>query len=387
MIRCLLAFLLICLLSPALSAQPDSSHLRISLLTVSPGEQIYASFGHTGIRITDSVEQTDIVFNYGTFDGYDKDFEMKFTKGKLNYYISSDPFRDFIYTYVREQRTVQEQELFLNGPQKIALYDFLVENAKPQNKYYKYDFLYDNCATRLRDVFPRTFGKSFHFGQALPQGHEITFRHIINYYLRGIHWERFGINILLGSPVDKAMSNEEIMFLPDYLRDGLTGAMVDGQQIASPPVTLLDMPPLPEPGTNVPMLAMLGVCLLTVLGLSIPQLKPLGHVMSALVLVITGLLGCLILFMWLGTDHQTCRANWNILWALPTNVLVPFLRRKKRDRYALIAIVLLLVSLLLHVFHIQELPLVELWPLLLALLYIYGMIYKQNRDNNKTYAR
>jgi hypothetical protein len=385
MIR-ILAILLLGLLPSVLSAQPDSSHLRISLLTVSPGEQIYASFGHTGVRITDSVNQTDIVFNYGTFDGYDKDFEMKFAKGKLNYYISSDPFRDFMYTYVREQRTVQEQELFLSGPQKIALYDFLIENEKPQNKYYKYDFLFDNCATRIRDIFPKTFGKGFHFGRTLPAGHEITFRHIINYYLRGIHWERFGINILLGSQVDKPMSNEEIMFLPDYLRDGIGNATVEGRKIATAPVTLLDMPPVPEPGTNVPMLVMLGVCLLTILGLSIPSLKPLGAFMSTLVLIISGLLGCLILVMWLGTDHQTCRDNWNVLWALPTNVLVPFLRHRNRDRYAAIAIVLLLVSLLLHVFHIQELPLVELWPLLLALLYIYGMIYKRNRDKKKPYA-
>lgn len=385
MIR-LLTILSFCLLPLSLLAQPDSSHLRISLLTVSPGEQIYASFGHTGIRITDSSNGTDVVFNYGTFDGYDKDFEKKFIRGKLLYYSSSDQFRDFISTYVYERRTVQEQELFLSGPQKIALYDFLIENAKPANRYYKYDFLYDNCATRIRDVFPRTFGQGFTFGNTLPAGPPLTFRNIINHYLRGIHWERFGINLLLGSSVDKVMSNKDIMFLPDYLRDGIGNATVNGRKIATAPVALLNMPPVPEPGTDVPMLVTLGVLGLTILGLSIPQLKPLGVLMSTTLLVISGLLGCLILFMWLGTDHQACQSNFNILWALPTNVLVPFLRRKGRDRYALVAISLLLLSLVLHLFHVQELPLKELWPLLLALLYIFGMIYKRNRHNHTPYA-
>jgi len=91
------------------------------------------------------------------------------------------------------------------------------------------------------------------------------------------------------------------------------------------------------------------------------------------------LLGCLMLFMWLGTDHQACQDNYNILWALPTNLLVVFTRKKGKGRYALIAILLIIVSLLLHVFKVQELPLLELSPLLLALLCIYGMIYKRSK--------
>lgn len=372
-------FLFIPFLSFAQPGGADSSHLRISLLTVGTGDEIYAAFGHTGIRITDSVSGKDEVYNYGTFDGFDKDFEMKFARGKLLYYISSESFANFMNTYVHEERSVQEQQLFLNGRQKEELRAFLINNERPENRYYKYDFLYDNCATRIRDVFPKTFGAGFQFGRTMPAGSKLTFRHIINHYLAAQHWERLGINLCLGSRIDKVMGNEDVMFLPDYLRDGIGNGTVNGQKIATAPVTILRMPPMPPAGPDIPMWVMIGVGALTILGLSVPQLRPLGKFLSNLLLIFTGLLGCFLLFMWLGTDHQGCRNNLNLLWALPTNLMLPFLGRRGKDKYAVLAILLLLLSLLLHVLGIQELALTELWPLLLALLYIYGMIYRRDK--------
>jgi hypothetical protein len=105
----------------------------------------------------------------------------------------------------------------------------------------------------------------------------------------------------------------------------------------------------------------------------------LGRIMSSLLLLITGLLGCLMLFMWLGTDHQACQDNFNVLWALPTNLLIVFTRNKGKVRYALIAILFIIISLLLHVFKVQELPILELSPLLLALICVYGTIYKHSK--------
>jgi hypothetical protein len=101
--------------------------------------------------------------------------------------------------------------------------------------------------------------------------------------------------------------------------------------------------------------------------------------MSALLLLVTGLLGCLILVMWLYTDHQGCRDNFNLLWCLPTNLVIAFFNPKGKGRYALIAMVFIFISLLLHITGVQGLTLFELAPLLLALLFIYGAIYK-NRN-------
>ncbi len=370
---------LICVLfafAPA-SAQPDSSsRLRVSLLTVGTGDEIYASFGHTGIRVTDSGKGTDIVYNWGTFDGFQEDFELKFMRGKLLYYASSETFGHFFETYVREQRRVEEQEILLTDSQKRQLQAFLLENIKEENRYYKYDFLYDNCATRLRDVFPKTFGPAFQYGRAMPEGSRITFRDQINHYLRQLPWERFGINLLLGSRIDTVMSNSDAMFLPDYLRNGLTGATVNGRRIATDPVELLPpSPPLPESG-NGPFLLCLAIAAVVILGSVIPGFNIIGHVAGNVLIIFTGLLGCLMLFMWIGTDHQSCRYNWNVLWALPTNLVIPFVKRTKRSRYAIIAIVLILASVALHIAGVQELPLRELWPILLALLLRFGMIYR-----------
>jgi hypothetical protein len=359
------------------AAQTDTStHLRVSLLTVGVGDEIYASFGHTGIRVIDSVNGTDIVYNWGTFDGFQEDFELKFMRGKLLYYASSETFRHFYGAYVEEQRGVEEQEIHLTDGQKRQLQEFLDENLLEENRYYKYDFLYDNCATRLRDVFPKTFGAAFRWGQALPADSKLTFRDEINHYLAPLPWERFGINLLLGAKIDKVMKNEDAMFLPDYLRDGLAGATVNGVAVAGKAERILPPAPAMPPAGNGPFILTLTFAAIVILGSVIPGFNIIGEVAGGALMIVTGLLGCLMLFMWIGTDHQACRSNWNVLWALPTNIIIPFVRREKRSRYALVAMLAILAALALHLLHIQALPLRELWPVLAALLLRFGMIYR-----------
>jgi hypothetical protein len=368
--------LLLAAMGAAARADTSGAHLRVSLLTVGVGDEIYASFGHTGIRVVDSAKGTDIVYNWGTFDGFQEDFELKFMRGKLLYYASSESFQHFYSTYVREQRGVEEQKIHLTDTQKLQLQAFLQENIKEENKYYKYDFLYDNCATRLRDVFPKTFGTAFRWGPALPAGSKLTFRDEINHYLAPLPWERFGINLLLGAKIDKVMKNEDAMFLPDYLRDGLAGATVDGVRVAGKAERILPpAPPLPPAG-NGPFILTLTFAAIVILGSVIPGFNIIGHIAGNALLIITGLLGCLMLFMWIGTDHEACRSNWNVLWALPTNLIVPFAKREKLGRYALVALVLLLAAVVIHMLQIQALAMRELWPILLALGLRFGMIYR-----------
>lgn len=360
-------------------AQADSSRhpgLRVSLLTVSVGDEIYAAFGHTGVRITDSAAGTDIVYNWGTFDGFQENFELKFMRGKLLYYCSSESYRHFIQSYILERRGVEEQEIFLTQTQARALQDFLQENLKEENRYYKYDFLYDNCATRPRDVFKKTFGEAFQYGQAIPPEKQLTFRDEINHYLAPLPWERLGINLLLGAPVDKVMSNEDAMFLPDYLKKGMAGASVNGRHISEAAQQVLPAPPAAPAPANMPLFVMLAVSAFIIVGSAIPGIKPLANIAASALLIVTGLLGCLMVFMWLGTDHPSCRNNFNVLWCLPTNLILPFVKREKRSRYALVAIVLMLVAVLLHLLSVQYLPMAEIWPLLLALLFVFGMIYR-----------
>lgn len=362
----------------ARSPDPGGSHLRISLLTCGVGEEIYETFGHTAVRIIDSSKSgplRDIVYNYGTFDGFDANFEIKFMRGKLLYYVNIDLYDAFMQEYLAAHRSVQEQVLLLNNEQKEKISSFLAQNALPANRYYKYDFFFDNCATRIRDIFPKALGPGFVFGQTFPPSSRITFRDIINKYFYRDHWERVGVNILLGSRIDRVMTNSDIMFLPDYLRDGLAGATLNGQKVSTAPELVLPGSNSAEAGTNWPLMALVAAVLLLVIGLSVRALRWLGYVMMPLFLVLTGLLGCLILVMWFWTDHQGCGNNFNILWAFPGHLAVLFLSRKARGQYAVVAIGMLFLSLLLHVVRLQAI-IVEFLPIQLALLCVFAYMYR-----------
>jgi hypothetical protein len=357
------------------------SHLRISLLTCGVGEEAWETFGHTGVRVIDSAitgPYHDVVYNYGMFNGFDKDFELNFMKGKLLYYVGVESFYDFMSEYLAYKRIVFEQEMIITDGQKEQMHQALEENALPENKFYKYDFFFDNCATRIRDIIPKTLNNGFIYGNALPPGAHLTFRDIINQYFYHKHWTRIGVNILLGSKIDKVMTNSEIMFLPDFLSKGLLGATVNGNRISSEPVILLKGLPDPPTGTNEPLILTTIIALLTITGLSIKKLSILGMVMTKILLLTTGMLGCLILVMWFGTNHQACADNMNLLWLLPTNIILVFFKPKGRGKYALIGMLFIFVTLLLHLLKIQAITILEVSPLLLALLFVYAGIYKRS---------
>lgn len=377
-------FLFLFFLVPVLSrAQQDStSHLRISLLTIGVGDEIYASFGHTGIRVIDSAAGTDRVYNWGTFDGFQEGFEMKFMRGKLLYYAAVETFAQCRSTYVYEQRMIEEQELILNAGQKQKLQEILKENIREENKYYKYDFLFDNCATRPRDIFKQTFGSGFQYGPAIAGDYKPTFRDAIHRYLAHLPFERFGIDMLLGSRIDRKMSNEETMFLPDYLHNGVRGAQLNGVPVAAESEIILSAKGN-DPAGFQPFWLTAFLSLITIISLLSPSLNRVGYALSSAIVLISGLLGCLMLFMWFGTDHQSCRDNWNLLWALPTNVIVPFVRKEKLERYSVIAIVLILCAFLTHLFGMQSFALLELVPVWLVLLLHFGLIFKQSSNKSK----
>ena len=359
------------------STQP-APRLRISLLTCGVGGEAWETFGHTGVHVIDSDNTGpggNVVFNYGMFNGFDKDFELNFMKGKLLYYVGIETFSDFMSEYIEANRTVWEQIVNMRPDQKLALYQALRKNTLPENRYYKYDFFFDNCATRIRDIFPATLNPGFRYGPVIDSGERITFRDIINRYFYYKHWTRVGVNILLGSKIDRPMTSSDIMFLPDFLSKGLQGATVEGLPISSKPeVIIKGLPPEPV-GTDEPLFLFWTIALLTVAGIAVRQLYWLGRVMSSLLLFATGLLGILILVMWFGTNHQTCADNYNLLWLLPTNLILLVSKPKGRGRYALMGIGLIFVTLLLHIFRVQQITIKEVSPLLLSMCFVYAGIY------------
>lgn len=318
-----------------LFAQNDSCHLRISLLTASPGEDLYSTFGHSALRVIDSVSNTDIVYNYGTFDFEEPGFYMKFTRGKLMYYLSRDYFESFKANYQAENRTLTEQVLNLNCEEKSNIINLLNDNLLPQNLYYKYDFLFDNCTTRLRDLLEKTTEGNVHFGEVLQT--KKTFRNLIHEYLNynDKQWSKLGIDILLGSNTDAIMQPREVMFLPDYLMKTLDNSTIDSRPLVSEKQSLYKIDYSGNQKNNLthPFFIFLSLFVLIAF-MSFSKnalLQKFLYSFDGFLFFITGLLGFLLIFMWFGTDHLMCKNNYNLLWAWPTHVVAAFYIHSKRS--------------------------------------------------------
>jgi hypothetical protein len=311
----------------------DSCSLRISLLTCTPGTELYTTFGHTALRVQDATAGTDLVFNYGTFE-FSPDFYTKFIRGKLLYSLSVEDFNDFVYLYQLDSRSIQEQVLQLSCDEKEKLFSALQVNAQEENRHYRYDFLFDNCTTRAADIVANNTNSPVLFKNILPADVP-TFRDLLHSYLDAghQHWSKLGIDILLGVKLDRKVSNREAMFLPDYLLKGFDSAIINNKPLVSPPQTILKMPsPLSDKPFFTPAIVF-SLLLLAIVGISLSKkqwAKKTIKTFDFFFFFILGLAGFLILFMWFGTDHKVCQDNFSLLWALPTHLLVAFFVNSKR---------------------------------------------------------
>ncbi len=336
------------------AGQTDTCKLRISLLTCSPGSELYSTFGHSALRVVDSSTGTDIVYNYGVFDFHDPDFYVKFVRGKLLYYLDQGDFNDFLYAYSMDDRSVSEQLLRFDCQEKIEIQRFLFDNLRPENRSYKYDFLFDNCTTRLRDLIWKQL-RDDAATAAVTDDPGRTFRNHLHHYLdmNRMDWAKLGIDILLGSRLDRAMDNSEAMFLPDYLEKGIDSTLSGGNTLSEEKQLLYSRSaPSPGPGNllSPPLIACSVFCAAIML-LPYSRSRIAENLMAMgdfMLFFLTGLLGVLLFFMWTATDHALCRDNLNLLWALPTHLPAAFFIRSSKmpaKRY-FTAVALLSVALL-----------------------------------------
>ncbi len=302
-----------------------SNDAKVSLLTCGPGNDLYSIFGHTAIRVKDDVQKIDLAFNYGTF-AFTDDFYFQFTMGKLNYRLSIQPYDRFVAGYQYENRWVREQTLNLDSLQKQQVFEFLIENSKPENSYYLYDFFYDNCSTRPRDVFESVLDTQMQYN-FLALEHKKTFRNMIDLYLINMPWSDIGIDLGLGTPCDKECTPYLKTFLPDYLMDEFDRATIKTQKGMEPLVVsnklIVDAKPRISEGFNWfhPVVFFIIFILLHNVVL-MSKLPWLISTIDGLFYTIVGIAGWLVFFLWFVTDHNGTRPNWNILWAMP--LYLPF---------------------------------------------------------------
>ncbi len=324
-------------------AQPEPPELseqsQISVLTILPGDEIYSLWGHSAFRVFDPDQGIDLTYNYGTFDFSNVVvFTARFAYGRMDYMLSVEPFPRTVLVY-RDylKRPIIEQVLRLDREQRTALFRFLQTNALPENRTYRYDFLYDNCSTRIRDVLEAALGARIRFASEPDPG--LSFRQLINLYGRQKPFLDLGMNLLLGTPTDRTAAPYQTMFLPDFLMEALAHASVETEESFEPLVASTDTvfwidgykreeapPPWPA------FLFWLTFALATFLTLRAYRKDDLDRRWPDVVLFgAAGLGGLLLVVMWFATEHTVPQNNWNLFWMWPTHTVAAIaLARRNR---------------------------------------------------------
>lgn len=206
------------------SALQQMDSVEISLLTCSPGQEIWSLYGHTAIRYEDKAHGMDWTINYGMFDFNQKNFIPKFVFGRTDYQMGFEPFTMFMVEYAKDGRGVIQQKLNLSREEKMAITQAIIANYKPESRVYRYNFFYDNCTTRARDMIVDHLNGKVEY--KVNPDVEVTYRQMIHQWNESHPWMSFGCDLLLGVGSDRKTDFTQQQFLPDTLRKDFEYAMV-----------------------------------------------------------------------------------------------------------------------------------------------------------------
>jgi hypothetical protein len=386
-----LGFLLILLsfvgLTPA-----KAQFWEVSLLTADPGTELYSSFGHSAIRMREMGPDggRDLVFNFGTFDFDTPNFYGKFATGKLNYMLSVATYDRFIVEYDYYKRGLREQVLDLNEEQKDFLLQHLDAQYAPERRFYKYDFFYNNCATKIRDAFDIAMGEQLVWSDSVAE--EKTFRNLIDEFVLPLPWADFGIDLALGAVIDRPATELEKQFLPTYMEQAFANATILENGVSRPLVkqsrVLLEYPKENAQQSLLNPSMVFWLLTLVFAALTLYGFKK-GKLMKGLDVALfgsVGILGLVVAFLWFFTDHSATAWNWNILWAFPGHlVLVWGLVARPNatwiSSYLLFAMGATVMTLLFWIFGLQSFSPALIPILLLLLLRANFLFYNRKKED------
>jgi len=301
---------------------------RVSLITIAPGDAVYSLWGHSALRIYDPAQELDIAYNYGTFDfGNPVLFVARFAYGQLDYQLSVQSYPVLATaSWQLQERTVTEQVLRLTSTQKDRLYQFLQTNALPHNRVYRYDFLFDNCSTRIRDVLEKVLGDSLFFATD-PVPTE-NFRELVDPYVHRHPFIDVLIHMGMGLSVDRAITRREKMFLPEEMSRAFDEARVTVSGNSRLPLvqstdTVYVAPLRAHMPSSWPWPSIVGwiLCSMAIIA-GIRQWPLPWRQVDSILFGFTGFLGLLIMVMWFISLHDVARNNVNILGAWPSHMAV-----------------------------------------------------------------
>ena len=368
-----------------------SETAELSILTMGPGDDLNDSFGHSAFRVKDTIQNIDVVYNYGVYDFNTPNFYLKFAQGKLLYNLDRNNFTPFYNYYSKQNRWIKEQVLNLNPSEKQNLFNFLQNNLKPENRTYKYDFFFDNCATKIRDVMAIVLKDKISYQDGF-QSNFYTFRELIQKNVDWNTWGSFGMDIAIGAVVDRKATYWEYQFLPEYVFKATDKAKLNrGQEdisLVKKTINLfINSPEENKSNFFTSPLFIMGLLAFIILGITYKDFKNKirSRWLDISIYSITGIIGVLLLLLWFATDHYTTHNNYNLLWAFPLSLFFVLAISKKNPkpwlkRYVFFQILMLTLLSIHWITGIQVFT-YGLIPLLIALLvrYLYLVFYFKSR--------
>ena len=345
----------------------------ISLLTCGPGQEVWSYYGHTALRIEDKAHGNDLAVNWGMFSFNQDYFILRFVFGLTDYQIGIFPMSRFIEEYTAEGRWVKQQRLTLTREEKMTILSAIEENNKEENRTYRYNFFFDNCTTRARNMIVNNLGTNdtdFKNGDA-----QSTYRNEIHRWNENHRWARFGNDLLLGFMADQPINKKEWEFLPvNLLNDFEVEARKDtslqqNQQAdiyAQRPgyIKLVDssfyvvqpQAEVTEAESITPRMISIFLALIIVLA-SVFELSKKRNFwwMDTLLLILTGLPGLILLAM-VFSQHPTVQINFQMLILNPLNLIFVYpvtrrLRKGKMHWYYNVWGTLLVISLFMQIWQ------------------------------------
>ena len=326
---------LTCLSSTSLYAQKLSEEAKISLLTYEPSSALYAAFGHSALRIQDPTTEYDMVFNYGMFSFDEGNFYLKFARGKLNYWLGTYDFSHVAQESAVRNTVIYEQQLRLTSVEKQVMFDRLTKNLRPENRYYQYDFFYDNCVTRIRDITRDALGNQLQLDTSFVR--DYSFRDLIDLYMAPQPWGDLGIDLALGARIDQRAPAIDYLFLPEYAAVSFANSTVERAKeivpLTSEQVVLFEKrtDSSVSPSYWRPQWVFSGVLGLSILLTFLRRHKQPWYWSDAILFIIYGLMGVVILLLWVATDHTATKDNYNLLWLHPLHLASAWLLVQKKE--------------------------------------------------------
>lgn len=360
----------------------NADSIRISLLTCAAGSEIYTLFGHTAIRYENPAKGIDAVFNYGMFSFQTPNFVLRFALGETDYQLGVTGFDRFAAEYFYFGRDVRQQTLNLTAEEKERLIRLLEENYRPENRIYRYNFFYDNCATRPRDRIEQAISGTLRYADDMETRETgVTYRDLLHKYSEGHPWSRFGMDLCMGSQADLPITRRQMMFVPFYLEEYFRRAVIQDEAGETRPLVSAEETVVAtgitaedhRSGGITPMQAALLLLALVTAATAygIRRRKSLWGLDLVLFLA-AGVAGCILAFLALFSQHPAVNPNYLLfvfhplhLFCLPC--LLIRVRKRKLSRYLMANLAVLTLFIAFWAIIPQRIPLAVL-PLALCLL-------------------